>query len=156
MLSVLTSQEKGYEPEALVNFLALMGWDHHSALNIPAPHPTTTLSAEEQEKIDKATIPRADAHSLSEVFTMSQLISSFSLDHVNHRKAAVDVNKLNFINKMTLRRKANRLGKDGVLINAGKSDHDPNVVQDDAAKGKEEMVGRLQGILRETKLLEGK
>ena len=86
---------------------------------------------------------------------MPQLISAFSLDHVNHRKAAVDKVKLDFLNKMALRRKAGRLGKDGLLVNAGKEDSG-DVLGSDGVKSKEEMVKRLQGLLREVKVLKGK
>lgn len=46
---------------------------------------------------------------------MDELISNFDITHVNHRKAAVDISKLDFLNKMTLRRNAGRLGDDGNL-----------------------------------------
>lgn len=84
---------------------------------------------------------------------MSQLVASFSLDHVNHRQSAVNMSKLDFLNKMTLRRKAGRLGKDGVLVNAGKDVE--GVVEDDSGKSKEELVVKLQGELRKVQVLKG-
>ncbi|WVW81906.1 glutamate-tRNA ligase [Kwoniella bestiolae CBS 10118] len=96
---------KGYEPPALINFLALMGWDYHSALSTK-----TTLDPH----------IRNDGHSLYELFTVDQLIDSFDISHIAHRKAAVNQSKLDFLNKMHLRRMAGRLGNDGVMVNAGK------------------------------------
>lgn len=74
---------------------------------------------------------------------MAELIANFDLRHVNHRKASVDLQKLDYLNKMTLRRDAGRLGDDGNMR--------------DAVQGHEEtrraMIERLQSMLRETKVL---
>lgn len=88
--------QKGYEPEAMLNFLALLGWDYHSA---------------KREGVDK------DAE---EVFSLPELIDAFGIDGITNRRSAVTLNKLDFINKMTLRRKAtdpatNEQGRD-VLV----------------------------------------
>jgi glutamyl-tRNA synthetase len=122
-------QDKGYEPEALLNFLGLMGWDHHAA------RPSTA-----------AEHPRSDSNSLSELFTMDEMISAFDLTHVNHRKSAVTLPKLDFLNKMTLRQKAGRLGDDGNL---------KEVVHGHEAS-RRDLVTRLQTLLREVKVLQGR
>lgn len=124
----LKSQDKGYEPGALLNFLALMGWDHHAARPMEL----------------QAT--RNDNNSLSELFSMDELIANFDLRHVNHRKAAVDIPKLDFLNKMTLRRDAGRLGDDGNMRD-GVEGHD------ETRRG---MIARLQVMLRGTKVLAGR
>lgn len=72
---------------------------------------------------------------------MDELISDFDITHVNHRKAAVDISKLDFLNKMTLRRNAGRLGEDGNL-------HDQVVGHHESRQA---MVERLQVILLENK-----
>lgn len=72
---------------------------------------------------------------------MDELISDFDITHVNHRKAAVDISKLDFLNKMTLRRNAGRLGEDGNL-------HDQAIGHQETRKA---MVERLQRILLENK-----
>jgi len=123
---LLTSQEKGYEPEALLNFLALMGWDHH------AVRPPTSMEH-----------PRSDSNSLSELFTVDELISAFDIKHINHRKAAVDMQKLDFLNKMTLRHKAGRLGDDGNMTEVA-SEHEGS---------RKDLVERLQTKLRGVKVL---
>jgi glutamyl-tRNA synthetase len=127
--AVTDKQEKGYEPEAVLNFLALMGWDHH------AVRPSTSLEH-----------PRNDNNSLSELFTMDELIQAFDIKHINHRKAAVDMQKLDFLNKMTLRHKAGRLGDDGNMTEAS-SGHEGS---------RKEMVARLQEKLRGVKVLQGR
>ncbi|KAN0065527.1 Glutamate--tRNA ligase mitochondrial [Thecaphora frezii] len=68
---------KGFEPEALNNFVALMGYNHIAA--------------------------RTDAHkhiagSNAEVMSMAEMIESFDIDNVSHSRAAVDLSKLYFLN----------------------------------------------------------
>jgi len=70
-VSVVSYQEKGYLPEALVNFLALLGW-----------------SPEGEE----------------EIFTMDELIEQFSLDRVAKNPAVFDIEKLNWVNGIYLRK----------------------------------------------------
>lgn len=125
----LNDQDRGYEPGALLNFLALMGWDHHAAR--PVPHDTAE---------------RSDNNSLAELFSMDELVEHFDLSHVNHRKAAVDLAKLDFLNKMTLRRDAGRLGDDSNLRD--------EVVGHEQTRRK--MIIELQAMLRDRKVLKGK
>ncbi|WVQ62577.1 glutamate-tRNA ligase [Kwoniella botswanensis] len=127
--------KQGYEPSALLNFLALMGWDYHSALSSK-----TTLDPH----------IRNDGHSLYELFTMDQLIEAFDITHIAHRKAAVNQSKLDFLNKMTLRRMAGRLGNDGVMVNSGKISHD-NGIQGE----REGLIMRFQQGLKDEKVLKG-
>ncbi|WVQ80324.1 glutamate-tRNA ligase [Cryptococcus sp. DSM 104549] len=127
--------DQGYEPDALINYLALMGWDYNAALSSTAgpldPH------------------VRSDGHSLYELFSLPQLIAAFDPKHVNHRKATVNHDKLHFLNKMTLRRKAGRLGKDGVMVGVGK-------VQDAADESERvALVKRFQASLKEEEELKG-
>ncbi|EIW68016.1 hypothetical protein TREMEDRAFT_13793, partial [Tremella mesenterica DSM 1558] len=128
-------RQEGYEPEALLNFVALMGWDHHTA-----------ISSLSQEPEGLPPHSRHDDHSLYEVFSVPQLIEAFELKDVNHRKAAVNLSKLDFLNKMTLRRKAGRLGEDGLLVNYGK-------VSDDEGKERRDLLKRLQRMLKAEDIL---
>ncbi|KAG0226219.1 Glutamyl-tRNA synthetase [Actinomortierella wolfii] len=66
-------KEKGYFPEAVVNFVSLLGW-----------HPGST----------------------QEIFNMNELAEAFSLDHIQQSNAVVLREKLDWINKMHLLRKA--------------------------------------------------
>ncbi|GAA4452965.1 glutamate--tRNA ligase [Nibrella saemangeumensis] len=67
-------REDGYLPEAVINFLALLGWN-----------PGT-----EQE-----------------LFTMDELIQSFSLDHIHKAGARFDIQKANWFNHQYLRQRPN-------------------------------------------------
>ncbi|WOO84692.1 Glutamate--tRNA ligase [Vanrija pseudolonga] len=136
-VSVENYRDKGYEPEALVNFLGLMGWDYQTALE---------NAAAEGDEITDGLLPfhaRGDDHSLFELFTLPQMIQAFDLSLVTHRRAAVNLGKLDFLNKMHLRRKAGRLGADGELVNVGKA-----VDSAENEKGREELVKRYQKSLK--------
>ncbi|BEJ10951.1 hypothetical protein CspHIS471_0103730 [Cutaneotrichosporon sp. HIS471] len=89
--------EKGYEPEAMLNFLALLGWDYHGARR--------------HEKEVGVTKPK-DGKELDEVFSLPELVDAFDIGGITHRRAAVSMSKLDYINKMTLRRKATTLAAD--------------------------------------------
>ncbi|WVN91020.1 glutamate-tRNA ligase [Cryptococcus depauperatus CBS 7841] len=126
----------GYEPEALLNFLALMGWDYHSAL-------------ESSSQLNLDPHLRIDGHSLYELFTLPQLIAAFDPSHINHRKAAVNQSKLDFLNKLHLRRKAGRLDKGGLIVEVGKISHRHDTTERDI------LVKRFQSLLREETALKG-
>lgn len=64
-------RKKGYMPEALVNFIAFLGWN--------------------------------PADSDKEIFSMNELIDSFSLEKVNKSGAVFDVAKLNWMNGQYIR-----------------------------------------------------
>ncbi|WWC58230.1 glutamate-tRNA ligase [Kwoniella dejecticola CBS 10117] len=131
--------KQGYEPAALLNFLALMGWDYHSALSTK-----TTLDPH----------IRNDGNSLYELFSVDQLVELFDIQHIANRKASVNISKLDFLNKMTLRRMADRLGKDGHMVNLGK---EITLSQTGQGESKERMglIRRFQVGLREEKALKG-
>jgi glutamyl-tRNA synthetase len=65
-------RDEGYLPEALRNFLALVGWAPGSGIE-------------------------------QEIFTLSELINLFSLDHVNPAPAAFSYDKLDWMNGMYIR-----------------------------------------------------
>ena len=94
----------------MVNYLAILGWDY-----------TKTLDATTAAQPIPPQVVRRDNHSYHEVFTLSQLVESFDLTHVTRRKASISNEKLEFLNRMHLRKKAGLLGSDGELIEAGKS-----------------------------------
>jgi glutamyl/glutaminyl-tRNA synthetase len=61
---------KGYLPEALLNFVAFLGWNPKSA---------------------------------KEIFSLSELISEFSLSNINKSGSVFDINKLDWINSLYIR-----------------------------------------------------
>jgi len=88
---------------------------------------------------------------LYEVFTLPQLIQAFDLSHVTRRKAAVSQSRLDFLNKMTLRRKAGIMGKDEEVVAIGKEGLGGK--EQSAGKSRKELIERLQGMLRDVKVL---
>lgn len=147
-----------------------MGWDHHSALDASLRHEQETGSTPTSGPGSSLLEPslRRDNNSLHEIFTIPQLVAAFSLEHVNHRKAAVNLSKLDFINKMTLRRKAGRLGEDGVMIDRGKEglmlpgdaalaeDAEEGAAEEVVRKERAELVKRVQGYLKAQEVLKEK
>ncbi|KAJ9101201.1 hypothetical protein QFC21_003420 [Naganishia friedmannii] len=91
--------KKGHEPSALNNFLALMGWDHHHASHV-LPFFPPSLAPPSLSSVEM----RQDLNSVAELFTMQGLVESFDLSAINHKRAAVFLPKLDWINKMHLRR----------------------------------------------------
>ncbi|PWN31736.1 Glutamyl/glutaminyl-tRNA synthetase, partial [Meira miltonrushii] len=69
VVHVESYREAGYDPEALINFVALMGFNWH--------------------------LP----DSRSEVFSMEEMIAQFKLDRISQSRASPDVSKLRFLNK---------------------------------------------------------
>jgi len=139
----------------VLNYLALLGWDYYSALE--------SLEAESESLPIPSSGPgseilpphaRKDSHSLYEVFTLPQLISAFDLTHITRRKAAVSQSRLDFLNKMTLRRKAGRLGTDASTVEIGKESlagTEPSLGED-----REGLVRELQEMLRGVKEIENR
>ena len=75
--SVFEYLNKGYLPEALLNFLALLGWNPGSEVKPSSGHP--------------------------ELFTMEEMISYFSMDGLQKAPAIFDVQKLNWMNGQYIR-----------------------------------------------------
>lgn len=136
----------------MLNYLALLGWDYHAALeslntNASLPRPSSGPGSN--------ILPahaRKDSHSLYEVFTLPQLVSAFDLTHITRRKAAVSQSRLDFLNKMTLRRKAGRMGKDLETAEIGKETLGGQ--EESLGEARKELVERLQGMLRSVKGLQ--
>jgi glutamyl-tRNA synthetase len=152
-----------------------MGWDHHSALEDLAQRQqqialasgaSPAVDAEQSDLAlsstdipdDGALLPpqtRSDSHSYYDIFTPGQLIAAFSLEHVNQKKAAVSISKLDFINKITLRRKADRLGNDGSMIKKGKEGLEEEIGGQMTAE-RTDLILRVQAALKEQKVLKDK
>ena len=147
----MSLQKAGYEVDAVLNYLALLGWDYHSALeslNKKSSLPTPSSGPGSEILPPHA---RKDSHSLYEVFTLPQLISAFDLTHITRRKAAISQSRLDFLNKMTLRRKAERLGKDAATVETGKKDLAG--AYGSMGEARRDLVRELQGMLRELAVL---
>ena len=75
--SVFEYLNNGYLPEALLNFLALLGWNPGADIKPSSGHP--------------------------ELFTMDEMISYFSMDGLQKAPAIFDVQKLNWMNAQYIR-----------------------------------------------------
>ncbi|KAG8745467.1 Glutamate--tRNA ligase mitochondrial [Ceratobasidium sp. 414] len=91
-------QEKGWEPEAVVNWLALAGWNVHRQLDPAHKHEPSPETAK----------------SPKDVLTLAQLIESFDVSHLTHRRNILDPKKLEFLNRQHIMRKvSNFSNQDG-------------------------------------------
>ena len=75
-LAVTEYQERGYLPEAMINFLALLGWS-----------------------------PQAGEHKTNqEIFTLTELINLFSINHIGKSGAIFNQDKLDWINREQIKK----------------------------------------------------
>jgi len=77
----------GYLPEAMVNFLALLGWRPKEKSKI---------------KNQKTELKR------TEIYSLKELVDRFSLDDVGKSAAIFDLNKLNYLNGYYIRKKSSK------------------------------------------------
>ena len=85
--SIKDYRDQGYLPEALVNFMALLGWH-------PAPEKIAT--AEEGSKLAE-----------KEIFSIEELVKSFDLRRVQKSGAVFNLEKLNWINAQHIKSLSN-------------------------------------------------
>lgn len=95
---------------------------------------------------------RNDLNSLHEVMSLDQVIEAFDLKHLTHRNTGVDEEKLKFLNKMSLRRKAGRLGGDGEMIAVSK-DGTGSILE---SQEREKLLDRFQDCLKANEVLRNK
>ncbi|CAL1696808.1 unnamed protein product [Somion occarium] len=99
-VQVLDYQRRGWEPIAVLNWLALAGWgtaaspSHTGAAESDTPPPIPVPS-----KKAKKAAPDSTA-----VMTLNELIHNFDLSSLTHRRTVLDPNKLEYLNKHHLMR----------------------------------------------------
>lgn len=86
-------QAKSYEPEALLNFVALMGW---------SPQSSASSSPPEDSESAASAVPNSDN---TDVLPLHDLIAQFSLEAVNKNRASMQAAKLDFLNRAHIRLK---------------------------------------------------
>ncbi|BGP72255.1 Glutamate-tRNA ligase [Rhodotorula toruloides ATCC 204091] len=84
---------KSYEPEALLNFVALMGWSPQSSASSPPPKDSESAAS---------AVPDSDH---TDVLPLHDLIAQFSLEAVNKNRASMQAAKLDFLNRAHIRLK---------------------------------------------------
>jgi glutamyl-tRNA synthetase len=107
-----------------------MGWDH---LNSTANNPTTIPFFPLETLTDPSAFA-TEAGSSTELFTLEGLVEAFDLKYITRRRAIVSFDKLDWVNKMHLRREA--------LLPEGSEGPKPS------------LVDRFMALLREQKVLE--
>ena len=98
-------QEKGYLPEAVVNFIALLGWtppSHHHSKSFSQL--TTAKQKDVDDENTSITSPSALQTNPQELFSLNELIEQFSLEGLNKRPITVS-KKLMWMNKQHFKRK---------------------------------------------------
>lgn len=91
-VSIGDYRAQGYLPEAIINFLALLGWHPSEKLKTPA-----FANLRFADRFGKA---RA---STEEYFTLGELIKEFSLERVQKAGAVFDIEKLDSLNRHYIR-----------------------------------------------------
>lgn len=89
-------REKGYLPEALINFLALLGWN-------PGAHATLSPSKGGTSRASLSGTGQAPGKT-QEIFTMEDLIGQFNLSRVQKAGAIFDLKKLDWLQGQWIRR----------------------------------------------------
>ncbi|EAL71477.1 glutamate-tRNA ligase [Dictyostelium discoideum AX4] len=83
-VSVDSYISKGYLPEALINFVSFLGWSPSTSTTSSTT--TTTTTTTDQETSSK------------EIFTLKELVESFSLDGINKSGSVVNMERLDWLN----------------------------------------------------------
>jgi glutamyl-tRNA synthetase len=100
-------QEKGYLPEAVVNFIAILGWTppshHSSSAHQPEPVAAHTQKDDNDEKANSS-ISSAQTNNPQEIFSLNELVEQFNLEGLNKRPLTVS-KKLLWMNKKHFKRK---------------------------------------------------
>ncbi len=108
-----------------------MGWDH---LNAATANPVTIPFFEASTGHGEPAVSKHNTEDNTELFTLPGLVEAFDLAHVTKRRAVVNFEKLDWVNRMHLRR-------------AGMSA--------DPQKGRESLLGRFMELLGQQKALRG-
>ncbi|KAJ8593595.1 anticodon-binding domain of class I aminoacyl-tRNA synthetase, partial [Rhizopogon salebrosus TDB-379] len=87
-VSVLDFMHRGWEPEAVLNWLALAGWGVHHENGQPSPSKT----------------PSSQPPDSTALMTLPDLIEQFDLSSLTHRRNVLDPAKLAYLNKHHLMR----------------------------------------------------
>ncbi|KAJ3795867.1 glutamyl-tRNA synthetase [Lentinula aff. detonsa] len=98
-VQVVDYMRRGWEPHAILNWLALAGWGAKHEPEQPAPSGTSSSSS-------RSPSPHRleDAPDSTHLMTLSEMISGFDLPALTHRSSILDVTKLEYINKHHLMR----------------------------------------------------
>jgi len=98
-VQVLDYIKQGWEPAALLNWLALVGWGTHSPAS-PGSSPTSTSNSASSSSSGSFSTSRTDnAPDSTQIMTLPQIIDQFDLSSLTHRRNVLDLTKLEYLNK---------------------------------------------------------
>lgn len=92
--SVESYIERGFEPAALVNFVALLGYNHKHRTDHSAPTYVPIVERNDQAE---------DLGPGEEVFTLSQMEADYDLSRISSTRSSPDLVKLEFLNRAHIR-----------------------------------------------------
>ncbi|GAA5823831.1 hypothetical protein JCM10212_004527, partial [Sporobolomyces blumeae] len=87
--------DKGYEPEALLNFVALLGWSPQSSDPTPSSATEETSCPSPSPSPDSTPAPSQ----ATDLLPLSSLISQFSLSAINKNRPTLPQGKLDWLNR---------------------------------------------------------
>ncbi|KAI8873043.1 glutamyl-tRNA synthetase [Ramicandelaber brevisporus] len=108
-------KEKGYLPEALINYIALLGWSpqRHHHYNNHSNHQQHQHDQRDQQSMEGSSTTGVGIDSPVEIISLPDMIKCFDLNDVNRANPIVSPEKLNWMQRIYLR---NRLiAKNGRL-----------------------------------------
>ncbi|GAA5940644.1 glutamate--tRNA ligase MSE1 [Sporobolomyces koalae] len=118
--------DKGYEPSALLNFVALLGWSPQSSTT-PIPSTRTTETAE--SSFPPPPEARSADSTATDVLSIAQLVSRFSLAGINKNRPTLQPSKLDWLNRNHVKMK---------LLDQSEPGHDDR---------RTDMAGRLSRVV---------
>ncbi|KZP08927.1 hypothetical protein FIBSPDRAFT_760636 [Athelia psychrophila] len=89
--------KRGWEPDALLNWLALAGWGAHHEYPTSPASTSSSPSSTASEHTD--TVPDS-----TQMMTLPELMEQFDLSAITHRRNSLDITKLAYLNKRHLMR----------------------------------------------------
>ncbi|KAI0782191.1 hypothetical protein C8Q75DRAFT_788322 [Abortiporus biennis] len=107
-VQVMDYQRKGWEPEAVLNWLALAGWgqSHIKTLQEDTSSPSSSCSeGEDHHHHHGHQHVYKTAPDSTTVMTLPELIREFDISSLTHRRTVLDPAKLEYLNKHHLKRK---------------------------------------------------
>jgi glutamyl/glutaminyl-tRNA synthetase len=102
--SVGEYEAQGYLPEAMINFLALLGWSPVASQQASPPEQSGATGPRERrrEGVRRDEVPRPESD--REVFTRDELVARFTLDGISGGNAVFNPEKLDWFNQQHISR----------------------------------------------------
>ncbi|EIM92053.1 glutamyl-tRNA synthetase [Stereum hirsutum FP-91666 SS1] len=96
--------ERGWEPQAVVNWLALAGWGVHDHSHSHSHSSEASSSNSDSDSSSASSSKQTAAPDSTTVMSLPEIIQHFDLSAVTHRRSVLDPTKLEYLNKHHLMR----------------------------------------------------